>query len=73
MDTFPQQKAMKLLKMICDELRIVVALRGFSHMKSGEGMNNKMQENQMHSYYHESVPMRPSHIGMLYKGEGVIP
>ena len=69
-NTSPRRKAMKLPKMIRDELRMVVALRGFSNMKSGEGRNIKMQENQMHSYYHGSEPTRPSQIGMICKGEG---
>ena len=58
--------------MIREELRMVVALRGFSNMKSGEGRNAKMQENQMYAYYHGVKNARPSHIDMLRKGEGGI-
>ena len=66
----PGRKAMKLPKNIRDELRMVVALRGFSHMKIGEGRTSKQQENQMYAYYHGVETTRPSQVGMLCKGEG---
>lgn len=66
----PQRKSMKLPKIIRDELRMVVALRGYSNMKCGDGRNSKMQENHMYTYFHGLKKTRPSQIGMLCKGEG---
>ena len=66
----PQRKSLKLPKTIRDELRMVVALRGFSNMKCVDGKNSKMQENHMYTYFNGLKKTQPSQIGMLYKGEG---
>ena len=65
-----RRKAIKLPKSIRDELRMMIALRGYSHMKCGEGRNTKQQEGIMYTFFHGNPPSRPSQVKMLANGEG---
>ena len=49
---------------------MIVALRGYSHIKCGEGRTTKQQESIMYSYFHGNPPTRPSQLKMLTHGEG---
>ena len=68
--TTTHRKALKVPKSIRDELRMTVALRGYSHMKSGEGRNTKQQEGMIYQHFHGNPPSRPSQMNMLSYGEG---
>ena len=50
----------KLPKNIRDELRLTVALRGYSKIKCGTGMKKKKQETEMSRFYHGIPPNHPS-------------
>ena len=53
---------------ICDELRMTVALQGFSHLIQGKGRTMKSQYDQMFIFYHGQKPNRPSQIKLLCDG-----
>jgi len=57
-----------LPKIIRDELRMTVALQGYSHLIQGKGRTIKSQYDQMFIFYHGQKPNRPSQIKLLCDG-----
>ena len=53
---------------ICDELRMTVALQGFSPLIQGKGRTMKSQYDHMFILYHSQKPNRPSQIKLPCDG-----
>ena len=64
-----KQKLTKLPKVIRDELRMCVALRGYSTIRSGEGKTLDEQYKLMQEFYHGKGNRSPSQIEMLVEGQ----
>ena len=50
---------------IRNELRMVCALKGYSHMRGGKGKTLRQQNDFMYTFYHGKEPSRPSQINLL--------
>ena len=65
-------KSKQLLpKAIRDELRMTVALHGYSHLVQGKGRTTTSQYDHMYIFYHGLEPNRPSQVKMLCDGAAV--
>ena len=64
-----KQRLTKLPKVIRDELRMCVALRGYSTIRSGEGKTLDEQYRLMEEFYHGKKNSSPSQIEMLVEGQ----
>ena len=53
---------------IRNELQIVCAMRGYSHIKGGKGKTLMQQYDALYTYYHGKQPSRPSQIEILCEG-----
>ena len=59
-----------LPKTIRDELRMCVALQGFSTLREGVGKTQKQQWNSMEQFFHGRDGTAPSQIKMMAEGVG---
>ena len=59
-----------LPKTIRDELRMCVALQGFSSLREGVGKTQKQQWNSMEQFFHGRDGTAPSQIKMMAEGVG---
>ena len=60
---------MILPKAVRDELRMSVALRGYSSIKAGRGKTIKQQFTCLHDFFHGKQKHSPSQIQMLVEGQ----
>ena len=58
-----------LPKSVRDELRMSVALRGYSSIRAGEGKTLPQQYKYMEDFYHGKLNNSPSQIRMLVDGQ----
>ena len=57
-----------LPKEVRNELRMTVALRGYSAMREGDGMSAKKQEKFLYDFFHGVTNKSPSQIQMMAEG-----
>ena len=60
---------MSLPKPVRDELRMSVALRGYSALKAGRGKTIKQQIQSLYDFFHGKKKHSPSQIQMLVEGQ----
>ena len=62
------KKALPLPKNIRDELRLTIALKGYSKIKCGGGKTLAKQEAELYKFYHGKQPNNPPQVLLLAEG-----
>ena len=61
-------KASKLPKSIRDDVRMAVALKGYSIMKEGVGQTAKQQYETLYTFFHGDSPSQSSQLSLMCDG-----